>query len=240
MKKNTRIKLLFLILFLSGFESIPAENLYASPDYTFTHDTIFQKQLLNNGRIWRNSYLNIQGHPYLFSDTFLTASVTVAGKTFGNVPVMYDIIKDEILAKTGDNIIIQLNKEMVDAFTIGMENRFYDFVKIENDTVKNLSGYVNVLYDCKTTIWVKYRKYFEPPAIGSQQKRIYQVQKIYIIKNGQLFQISNKSKLLGLFKDKGREIRDFIRKNRLRLSVKIPDSLVPVVEYYDSLNSQNR
>jgi len=36
--------------------------------------------------------------------------------------------------------IVQLNKEMVDSFTINFENKVYNFTKIQDETLKGFQG----------------------------------------------------------------------------------------------------
>ena len=58
---------------------------------------------------------------------------------------------------TDHGIIIQLNKEMVESFSMVFDN-FYNFKKIEADTLNSLAGYVNVLYDGNISLYVKYKE----------------------------------------------------------------------------------
>ncbi len=192
-------------------------------------------QLLYNGRAWRNLYYKIKGDQFLFSTEFMTGSVTVEGKTFNNLLLKYDIFNDELLAITDHGIILQLNKEMIDLFTMKYQDQIFNFKKLDADSLNSLSGYVNVLYDGGTSLYVKYRKEILLLAIENKYDMFNQVNRIFVEKNGEIFKVDSKSELLKLFEDQKHQVRSFIRSNKIRISRKNPNSFKPVIEYYDKL-----
>jgi hypothetical protein len=192
-------------------------------------------QLLYNGRAWRNLYYKIKGDQFLFSTEFLTGSVTVEGKTFNNLPLKYDIFNDELLAITDHGIILQLNKEMIDLFTMNYQDQIFNFKKLDADSINSLSGYVNVLYDGGTSLYVKYKKEILLLAIENKYDMFNQINRIFVEKNGEIFKVDSKGELLKLLEDQKHQVRSFIRSNKIRISRKNPDSFKPVIEYYDKL-----
>jgi hypothetical protein len=192
-------------------------------------------QLLYNGRAWRNLYYKIKGDQFLFSTEFLTGSVTVEGKTFNNLPLKYDIFNDELLAITDHGIILQLNKEMIDLFTMNYQDQIFNFKKLDADSINSLSGYVNVLYDGGTSLYVKYKKEILLLAIENKYDMFNQINRIFVEKNGEIFKVDSKGQLLKLLEDQKHQVRSFIRSNKIRISRKNPDSFKPVIEYYDKL-----
>jgi hypothetical protein len=206
---------------------------------TWNIDTIPANQFLYNGRIWRNKYFNIKGDQYLFSSSMLDGSITFNGKKFKNIKLLYDIYNDELLTRTNNNVIIQLNKEMVDEFTISVKNRDYHFSRIQGEKQSPPVGYVNILYNGKTSLWVKYIKSIELRAVENKFDSFSQSHKIYIDKDNKSTQVRNKKQVLELFNDRKSEIRDYIRQHKITLSVRQPESFIPVVELYNNLNKQN-
>ncbi|HBZ21221.1 MAG TPA: hypothetical protein DEO60_08840 [Bacteroidales bacterium] len=210
---------------IAGYSVVPVTN---------ANDTI-DVQKLYNGRAWRNIYYKIRGDQFLFLNEFLTGSVTIDGKSFKNLPLKYDIYNDELLTITDHSIILQLNKEMIDGFSMKYQNRIFDFKKLEADSLNSLSGYVNVLYDGGTSLYVKYRKEVLLLAVENKYDMFNQVNRIFIEKNGQIFRVDNKQELLKLMEDHKRLVASFIRNGKLRISRKNPDSFKPVIEYYDKI-----
>ena len=236
MNKFIYLIILFLIFFNSaglcavfqnnskflGFESIPPDSL---PQY----------QILYNGRVWRNLYYKVKEDQFLFSKEFLPASITMNGKSFTNVKIKYDIYNDQILTPMDSGGILQLNKEMVDSFSIFFKNKTYQFTKIPDENQFGLNGYVNVIYDGKSTIYVKYIKKITPLAFENKYDEFYQISRIYLIKDNQFFLITKKGDLFKVLNDKKLQIRDFMKRNSLRVSNAIPESFIPVIQYYDSI-----
>ncbi len=196
-------------------------------------DTI-EVQILNNGRAWRNLYYKVKGDQFLYSPEFLPGSVKIEGRTFNNLKLKYDIYDDELIMITDNGIIIQLNKEMVEAFSIIFDN-ICNFKKLDADTINSLSGYVNVLHDGRTSLYVKYRKEILQLAVENKYDMFNQINRIYVKKDGVISRVDTKREFLNLFKDKKQQLHAFIRSNKLKLSRKNPGSFKPVIEYYNTL-----
>jgi hypothetical protein len=221
----------FFILFCLFFPSIGSMS--SVPCGVAMSDTI-ELQILNNGRAWRNLYYKIKGDQFLYSPDFLPGSVTIEGRTFSNLKLKYDIYNDELIMITANGIIIQLNKEMVEAFSMNPDN-IYNFTKLEADTLNSLSGYVNVLYEGNTSLFVKYRKEILQLAVENKYDMFNQINRIYVKKDGVISRVDTKREFLNLFKDKKQLLHAFIRSKKLKLSRKNPGSFKPVIEYYDTL-----
>lgn len=228
------IFILSLVIFLS-----PA--LYGSNDYRpvnrryqVTQDTI-DKQLLFNGRIWRNLFYRVRGDQFLFSDSFLPATIVINGKSFPGSSIKYDICNDELLTKAGRNIIIQLNKQIVESFTFVYNNKSWRFLKLDKDSLNDLNGYVNLLYQGNISLFVKYRKVILLLAVDNKYDEFDLTQKIYVMKDGKAYPVSNQNDVIALYSSYKQQIRNFIRTNKLQISRKSPESFVPLIEYCDKL-----
>jgi hypothetical protein len=237
MKKNTLLSILIYIIF-TGSELLGINPLVNGirPVNRNQQDTIKENQILYNGRKWRNLYYMVQGDQFLFSSMFLPGSLTIRGKTFTNVSIMYDLYKDEILTPVSPGLILQLNKEMVDSFSLLFQNKTYRFTRMPDDSLEGLKGYVNVLYSGKTALYIKYNKKIDKLKVEGENDKFYQLTRIYYVKDSICNQITGKSDLFRvLFEDKAR-IRDFIKKNKLLVSKEEPESFIPVIRYYDRIS----
>jgi hypothetical protein len=130
--------LIQLILFsaLSSVIDARSNNYQPGP----VNDTLSANHLLYNGRIWRDLYVSIREDQFLFSNEFLSGQVTMNGNTFSNLKLKYDILNDEIITVTDKGIILQLNKEMVDNFTITYRYRIYNFRNFVADSLSKVAG----------------------------------------------------------------------------------------------------
>ena len=198
------------------------------------HDTL-NRQLLYNGRVWRNLNSKVKGDPFLFSQEFLSGTVIVNGKTFKGVKIRYDIYKDEILISTDKIIILQANKEMVDGFTLNYSGINYVFRNFEESDQNPLSGFVNIVYNEDTPLLVKYRKEIDTSGSDNIYGTFYQSNKVYVRKDGILTLINSRAEFLRLLKEKKAEIRKFIKTNKIKITKTDPFSYARILEYYDSI-----
>ena len=199
-------------------------------------DTLTENQVLYNGSVWRNLYIQIREDQFLFSKDFLIGAITINGKSFNNIGIRYDIYNDEIMTPTNHGVILQLNKEMVDSFSIIYGIKKYNFTRLQEDSLKTLKGYVNVLYKGKSALYVKYRKEIELLAIEGKYDVFFQTFRVYFLKDGIIHPLTGKNDLLKILEKDKVQIKSFIKKNKFKISKKNPESFVPVIRYYDSIS----
>lgn len=229
---------LFLVIFhfylISGV-SLSAHVVSADIIPESVTDTILVNQNLYNGRIWRDLYVSIQEDQFLFSNEFLPGQVTMNGKTFNTPKLRYDIMNDEIMTVTDKGHILQLNKEMVENFTLTYRFRIYNFTKSAPDTLNKESGYFNVLYKGRSSLYVRYYKEISKRGPGKNYEDFVQSDRVYIIQDGIFHQIRNNRDFKKMLSDKKYEIKVYLKENRVLISGKSPETYVPVLEYYDTL-----
>jgi hypothetical protein len=226
------ISVLFLIICRGGF---PEVILAATTNSPVIQQNPSDKQILLNGRIWRNQYSQVSGDQFFLENIFLKGSVTFNGRRFGNLDLKYDIYNDELILSIETYPVIIMNKEMVDSFSLVLGNRIFHIINAGNDTSNVLKGYANVLYDGPSSLYVKYIKKIQPLAVDGKNDLFYQDDRIYIRKGTEMIQVEGKRKLLNLFEDKKKGIRDYLKRNRIKVRQKDPYTFIPVLEYYDSI-----
>lgn len=228
MKSLQRRKiLLFSVLLLITALSFSASD-------PSSKDTI-DVQTLFNGRAWRNLFYKVKGDQFLFSPEFLPGSVTIGGRLFEDIPLKYDIYNDELLIITDHGIIIQLNKEMIEKFTLNYENQVLSFRNFDRDSINSLPGYVNVVYEGGISLYIKYIKEILSLAVENKYDLFNPVNRVFVKKDGEIIKVDSRGELLKIFNDQKHQVRNFIRSSKLRVSRKYPDSFKPVIEYYDKL-----
>jgi hypothetical protein len=230
------IIILFTISIGTGLYGINPENLINICSNIPDQDTVIERQLLYNGIIWTNRYHRIEGDQFLFSGFFIPGTVSIDGKTFQNVRIKYDILSDEIITPVNSEDILQLNKEMVDSFTISFEDKVYRFTNFRNDTLKGLTGYVNLLYKGCSSFYVKYTKSVSPSFTPKSDGNFIENHIMYLMKDNLVYPINGTRTLFRVLNADKEQIRNFINKNKLRISKKNPESFVPVIRFYDSIS----
>jgi len=219
--------LLFFVLFL------PA--LATSAQTELPGDSVGGEQILINGRLWRNKHGGIQGDPFLITDGFLSGSVMIGNRTYSPLRIRYDIFSDEIMIPI-DRGILQLNKELVDSFTLTSGNRIIKFIRINDNELYPFSGYVQDVYSGQSALYIKYQKKIDRPGIVNVPDNFYQVQRMYYLQDSLAYPVKNKRDFFRIIKEEKAQIKTFMKENRVHLSRKKPESFVPVLKYLDRIS----
>ena len=235
--KRKNLFYLIIFVFFTGYGFYSSQVFGNSiPETQNQQDPLKENQILYNGKVWRNLFTNVKGDQFLFSKAYLPGSVTMNGTQFKNLNINYDIYNDELTTPKNNGTILQLNKEMVDSFTLVNEFKTYLFRNTDADSLNGITGFVCVLYQGESALYIKYRKEIELLAVDDKYDLFYQTQKVFLVKKGIVYQISSKRDLLNAMQEDKTQIRAFLKKNGLKVSKKVPESFVPVIRYYDSLS----
>lgn len=236
---NRKYYLAFIIIVLSIIFTKPGfcQNNKKSNGYDLIRqDTIDENQMLFNGRIWRNLFPLIKENQFLFSKEFLPASVTIRGETFRDIMLKYDIFTDEIITPFAPAGMLQLNKLMVDSFSIVFQNKNYHFIRIPDGNTTLPGGYYNVVYKGKTTLYARYSKKIEKLADNDEFDKFYQINRIYLEHKGNVYNITSKNDLFRILDVRKKEVRQFMRDDNNRISNEDPFSYIQFLRYHDDLN----
>jgi hypothetical protein len=199
-------------------------------------DTIFYRQLLYNGRIWRSRFGQILGHEFFLTKKWIPGEVVINNIKFSNVMLRYDLFNDELLLMVNPGTVIILSSEKVGSFTLKYETEVYRFTNYNYADSSLFRGYGYLLYNDKTSIIIKYNKQIKLLAVENRYDEFYQKQQVFILRNGQFNRIRSRKELLSLLADHRDEILKYMREKGLMISLSKPESLIPVLRFYDSLN----
>jgi len=235
MARNAPYNLISVLLLILSCCIYPEPIRSASAYSSAIQDSPSDKQFLLNGRIWRNKHSKAVGDQFFLSNMFLKGSVFSNGRRFDNLDLLYDINSDELLLKTVSYPVIIMNKEMVDSFILVFDNRSYPVINAGNDSSNVLRGYVNVIYEGSSTLYVKYKKSIQPLAVDGRYDLFHSDHSIYLKKGEEIVAVTSKKEFVNLLEDKRKDIRLYIKSNRLKLRQKDPETYIPVLRYYDSL-----
>jgi hypothetical protein len=201
-------------------------------------DTLREKQFLYNGRVWWNQHIKVRGHAFYLTSDFISGNVILKGKVYNDLKIKYDIFSDEIILFVNPKTIIFLNKEMVDEFNLIYENVMYTVRNFGSDSTSLINGYANVLYEGPSAFYAKFLKKIEPLAEEKKYDRFYQTQRMYIMKDSTLIPFSGRKGLYKIMEDRKKELKDFIKENRLNIMKNDPYTFIPLIRYYDSIQKK--
>jgi len=199
-----------------------------------TQDTALLNQIYYNGKVWIGLYYNVYGTEFIIEDRWFRASVVVDGISFDGVEIKYDIYNDDLLANYLGRKIIILNKERVDSFTIHLDDSDLCFSNMDPD--QGIKGYYQVIYEGNSQIYKKWRKKRAQFAIEARYDEFQPDNTLLVVIDNRVNEVKNRRHLLNIMSDRKKEIKDFMRHENIRIDLDRAESLIPILEYYDTMH----
>lgn len=193
-------------------------RLYNGPEYTF-YDPI------------------IKGSPYLNDiNTFETGSVNYDGYDYNSVSILYDLNKDCVVILLSNKVtMIKLLSERVASFDIPGHH----FIRLKSGNAKGLaSGFYDQLYNGGIELLVKRSKPLIKTSAnlsGTIETYFSLSKDIYLKKDGVYKSVGGKSAMLGVLKDKKKELKQYIESHNINFDDNKEEAMVKVAAYYDQL-----
>ena len=178
----------------------------------------------------------VSGHQFFNIDSSTKGSVTYDGLGYYNIPMRYDIVRDEIIIWHPNGFPVNLIKQKLDSFTL-FDQRFIKIENIKGAAGLDSIGYYQQLYSSPDiSVFVKRKKLLqEVTGRTSIETSIYSRDFYYILKDGNYYPIKNRKALLEILKDKKSETQQYIKRNKLRFK-EFEKDVLETVSYYDQLN----
>jgi hypothetical protein len=177
-----------------------------------------------------------EGHPFFQSVSIDTGSIMYNGIYYKKIPMFLDLVQNALVIINPVNTAkVQVYNEMVQRFTLFGHN----FIRVVTDSLKNPllnTGFYDLLYAGKVSLLKKQSKNIqENYSSGDIRVFVQEKHSYYIEKDGNYYSVSNKSSVLNVLADRKKEIRQFIRQNKIKLGKNMDEGLASVLSYYDGL-----
>ena len=249
--------MLVSFLFLSTFFVIPNKSL----SQNFISDTAGKETRLKNAIDLYHSFLSpetglydgseylyntyypapiTEGHPFFQSKIYDTGTVFYNNVLYEKVPLLYDIIKDELLTSDPSSIyILRLNSERISWFTIWGHTFVRLTERITNSEMQ--PGFYDLLYNGKTSLFRKVSKTLQENNATFQGINRYAVESngYFIKKDNRYYKIQNKKSLIAVLSNKKKEVGQFIKKNKLNIKKDKANAFTKAVAYYDEITNNS-
>ena len=203
-----------------------------------------ERELYDGSEYAYNAYYPFiinEGHPFFLSKNFDTGAIFYNNILYEKVPLLFDIIKEELLTNDPTGLyIIKLHSERTSWFTIWD----HTFIRLSRDSAANPlihTGFYDLLYQGNTTLYKKISKIIKENSASVQGINTYVVEsdEYFIKKNSNYYKVKNKKSLMRIVYNRKKEIQQFIRKNKLNLRKDLDGALKKIVAYYDGINNGN-
>lgn len=189
-----------------------------------------------NGAVYEFMPKGPKGSVYLDDKNFCTpALIRYNGTTYKNIPVMYDVFNDEMVAFSPASVYFILRQEkLTDVYLTG-----HHFIYVDASNGSDIKpGYYDVLYDGKTTVLLKLIKTPHKLVTESVVELSYSDEsEIYIKKSGKFTQVGSKGDVMGIFKDRKKELKQYLSSNKIKFNNDKEGSVARLARYYDQITN---
>lgn len=174
-------------------------------------------------------------HPYFRTDSLQRGTVQLNGVRYRDLQLLYDVVRDQLVIQPPESgYRLALPMEKIGNFSMGNSQ----FTWINGDSLAGVrTGFYEVIYNGRVNALVKRVKTIEEDLYDGRYKGTYRVKDRFIVQKQQaFFEVKTKRSFLKLFPDQARELRRFIRKNRLRFNTEEREqAIAQATQRYDEL-----
>ena len=217
--------------FLSANDSVPVSpDVAVSYYYKFTN----QRSRLYNGKQFIAYNPAMEGHSYFMDAEMHKGTVIYDGLYFDSVNMQYDLVRDEIVIQHFDVFFkIVLISDKLKEFTLNGHH----YKRVVRDSINKLpvsTGFYDFLYDGKIKFIVKRTKSIQEVITDKVVQKIHEKDFYYVIRENVYYQVRSYKSLLSIFKDRSKDIRQDLRKQKLKFRKNREASILRAVTFYDS------
>jgi hypothetical protein len=245
------LKIITLCLFLLGSGALltsrgqALDTAYRAPGLQYAlalyDSTTLESQHLFNGPQYYFYDSKSDEHQFYQSKNWKTGSVFYDGQLFSSVPILYDIVRDQVVIKYIRNYgVLSLQNEKIRYFQLpGEDASLHTFVRVQaqrGDSTGLRTGFYDQLY--AGTSKVLARRVKERLQEITESKIIIHFpyrESFYVLKQGVYHPVSTRRSALALLGDQKKSLRSYIREHKLNFKDNREAAIVALVTYYDQL-----
>lgn len=179
---------------------------------------------------------SIEGIPYFSNNEWNRGSIFYDDIRFDTVHMMYDLVKDRVIILHYNRFYrLALFSEKVKEFTL-MGHHFVRIVQDPGSHAALSTGFYDELYTGTTRVLVKRSMFIEETVKETLERKFVNIKRVYLFKDGQFHIIRSKGALFSYLKDHAREVKQFLRKQKLKFRLDKENTIFRAAAYYDSIN----
>lgn len=211
------------------------------PEYPFSlyKAATIDAQNLYNGRLYHVYDSRDEEFQFFDSRKLVKGTVYYDGQRYENIPMMYDIVFDELVithANGYENILLQSPK--VKYFSLHDHNfkRFESGREINADMK---TGFYDEVYTGKTKILVRRIKQRQEKIVEKKVIALFPGKNFYYVKKDErYYSVHSKKSFFALFPGQKKELRKELRENRIKFRKNREAAIITMVARYDELTKQ--
>ncbi|MAB39664.1 MAG: hypothetical protein CL528_05420 [Aequorivita sp.] len=209
--KTEHIFLCCILFHLAAFsQSNLQDNIYETYDKIVGLDNTG----LYNGTEFTDLFLNTDGtYRYYEGYDYTRGSITYNGQHYVNVLLKYDLLRDNILARSDDNLSV-FNVTLIPGFVDSFSIYNHKFVRLpEIDLGLGGNGFFEVGYvGNDLELYIKHTKKMKDKALKNGIQYRFSEDNYYVLKhNGTFFLVNSSKDIREILPQKSEEIREYFK-----------------------------
>lgn len=195
-------------------------------------DSVGRNSILYNGFYSAQSFNNNDEHPYLEKSDWTNANLTYKGIYYPNVKLRYNLVEGVVIVDDRRGIPLILDNSQIQKLEIF--NR--TFAPIEEGDDPLLYEW---LYKGNHAIVAKRIKLLKRVIEYPSVKIFYESEdEYYLLKGGLKYKVSNRSSLLRSLSDRKKQLKNYMRENRILYNENPERAMVLIISHYDLLSDE--
>lgn len=184
---------------------------------------------LFNGSEYREYVPQGDEFPYLYDDV-MTGGIKYNGQVYENIPLQYDLEKDQVITSYPYGSTVQLIRSNVEYFDI----EGHRFVRLDYDKVAE--GFYDLLYDGKMKFYARREKQRVSRIYGNQAETYFdELVKHLILKDGVFYPVRGKRSVMALMKDRKKELKRALREKKMLFGENREKSVTLLLTRYEQI-----
>jgi hypothetical protein len=180
----------------------------------------------------------LEGHQFFKEKAFANGAVYYDGAWFRDVPLLYDVVMDEVVTiHPGSGQSQKLVKQKVEAFALSN----HIFIRLHADSTAGTlmrEGYYELLYDGEVKALARREKDLQERVTANGLEGKYNnIDRFYLQKAGAYHQVGTKSSVLRVLRDEKKELNKFARVNQLDFRRQRGEAIQKMAQHYDMLKN---
>jgi hypothetical protein len=229
---------LTLLCQVTSAQDSVADSAYAKAAYNNAVNSYYKytdKQArLYNGFLHIGYSHKIEGNAYYPDNTWKNGTVLYDGLSFPGTNMMYDVYKDELIIQHFHRLMLTLHNEKIKEF--GWEgHRFIRHVRDSAEKGSPATGFYEELYIGKTNLLARRQKILEETVTDVLEQKFISKNFYYIKRNNAWYAVKTLKELRAVLKEKSKEIRQHLKKNKIKYRKERERALILAVQHFDEL-----
>ncbi len=205
----------------------------------YEYDNYFGKNLsLYTGKQYNDKYGQIGDHQFFMDDYWEQGSIVYGGQFYDSIYLKFDIFNDVVLVEyfsdKGLTMTLMLHSPMISSFTL----QGHGFVRIETDSAAPIkTGFYDQLFvGSNLSLYARRQKEIVRTSGSNTLKDDFvQKDKYFLLKDGIYYPVNKRGSVVHVLEDHKKEVKHFMKSNRLYYRTEKDRDLTVVARYYESL-----